>query len=80
MQLNIISTPPICYSMSLIAYLEAARKRGTLDVAFGNQLLRAGAGTEVAESAERSGEEVLQVRLLLCSQVHCLPKTFARSL
>uniref|UniRef100_A0A7S2Z0R7 Uncharacterized protein n=2 Tax=Eukaryota TaxID=2759 RepID=A0A7S2Z0R7_9CHLO len=60
--------------MSLLGYLEAARRRGTLDVAFGNRLL----GGE----GERSGEAILQelIHNYAMQQVNALSNDSGRSI
>jgi len=50
-QLSTISTPPAGLGMSALAYLESARKKGTLDIEFGRKLL---------QDKEASGEDILK--------------------
>lgn len=61
LNLNLLYAPPVSVSMSSIAYLEAARLSGTLDIQFGKQLLLAAKGSLAEGScAHISEDEVLR--------------------
>lgn len=55
-ELGLLFAPPISMSMSCLARLESARKKGTLDVAFGRELIRE---MSVDCGSDASDDEVL---------------------
>jgi len=69
MKLQVLFAPPISFSMSILAKIEAARSKGTLDIAFMRRLALA-LGEEESKVGELTENDLLNMLLLPLSWDH----------
>merc|ERR1719446_1158213 len=58
LNLNLLYAPPVSASMSCLGFLEAARRKGTLDASFAIELQNALEGTVYNKEAEITAEDI----------------------